>query len=162
MDIKSYPCSIILKLNDLFYFENCNCFKSTDMATEMSRAATYLSYTGNTVYTLGTAAGAFGVLYAVNRISGHGIKGLEGIPSLIHTLTRPSRLQEATTTTEQPTPSEQPTPTNTSPGLKNVLKQEFLAYCAISGLIGLGAICTFAGKKMVAPETLDWVNQFYK
>lgn len=124
----------------------------------MSRAATYLTYTGNTMYVLGTAAGATGTLYAVNRISGHGIKGLEAIPGFINSLTGPSRVQEA----EQelvPTPD---TPIAAPSTFLSVCKREFLGYCAIGGLISVGGFLVFAGKRLLAPETLEWANQLYK
>lgn len=119
------------------------------MAIEISRAATYLTYVGNTIFTLGTATGAVGVLYAVHRISGHGISGLEAIPGFIHSLTGPEG-QAVETSTPQ------------GASVRQTIIREGKAYCVISGLIGAGAALVLGGKKMVDPATLQWVNQLYR
>lgn len=117
--------------------------------TEMTRAATYLTYVGNTLYVLGTAVGAFGTLHAVNRISGHGIKALNAIPDLVS-----SQIRE--------TPRVQEGQSDEAPTIASTIKQEIIGYCSIGTLVFAGGILVFIGKKLVAPETLERINQLYK
>lgn len=123
--------------------------------TEMTRAATYLTYVGNTLYVLGTAVGAFGTLHAVNRISGHGIKALNAIPGLVGSqIHEAPRLQEGN--------QQEDVQLGEAPTIAGVIKQEFVGYCSIGTLVLAGGLLVFVGKKLVAPETLERINLLYK
>jgi hypothetical protein len=121
---------------------------------EMTRAATYLTYVGNTLYVLGTAIGAIGTLHAVNKISGHGIKALNAIPGLVSSQIRESpRVQEGNQQEEQ---------LHEAPTIASAIKQEIIGYCSIGTLVLAGGALVFVGKKLVAPETLERINRLYK
>lgn len=107
-----------------------------------TRAQVYLYFTGNTLFTLGTATSATGVLYMVNKVSGWGIKALESLPYWLN-------VGQIVTQKEED---------------EQILKREDVikegkSLLKISGVVTIGAFVTFLGKGMLNPNTAKALNE---
>jgi hypothetical protein len=113
---------------------------------KQTRATLYLLYTGQTVFTLGTAISATGVLYLVNRVSGLGIRALEFLPRLVN-------FRETKEEGEQKE-GEQKEVLVTRSGLI----KEFTSYAKIFGVIIAGAALTYAGRMLTSDQVATTIN----
>lgn len=100
-----------------------------------SLADIFFNYGGQTLITVGTGFTAIGVIYAINRITGHGINLLNDLPYLLGI--------------KKYTDSEQEKPIT-----KKDIIDGFTTYCKICGVIMTGTALKFLGNKISSDDTI--------
>lgn len=105
-------------------------------------AQVFLGFGGNTLYTLGTACTAMGVIYGIHRITSLGIKVFSGLPQWLNV----GNVDKNTTE-------------NTALITRKQLFDEASAYSKISVLIVFGVFIKMAGAWLSRGTTIDTFNE---
>ena len=108
------------------------------MSGNQSLAQTLIGFAGNTLVTVGTAGTAIGVIYGINKVTGHGIAVINSFPSWIGMGRSDDNAEHAIT--------------------RQQVGQEVTTYVKILGLIGAGVLIKYGGNKLNSDQTLQTLN----
>lgn len=109
------------------------------MSGNQSLAQTLIGFTGNTLVTVGTAATAIGVMYGINKITGHGISVINSFPKWLGM-------------TKVVDEDAQPVIT------KQQVGQELTTYAKIILVVSAGVVIKYGGNKLNSEETLKTIH----
>ena len=102
-------------------------------------AEVFLGFGGNTLFTLGTLFTATSVIYAINKITGLGIKGTKALPYWLGLENEENNTESFIT--------------------KEDLKEEIKSYMKISFIIVLGVLIKYLGKEMSSDKFIERFNK---
>ena len=105
--------------------------------TSKTLAEVFLEFSGQTMFVLGTACTALGVIYGVNKLTGHGISVLSNLPKLLG--------MEPTTNSNEKIDYAL---------VKQKISSEATAYAKLFCLILFGITIKFCGTKLYSKDTV--------